>query len=294
VSGPVIGFGILVALVGTNLVAIRVTNRELPPLWNAGARFALAAIVFGAIAVARRSERPSRRSLVDSAAYGSLAFALFFGFLYAGLVEVSAGLGQTVLALGPLITLFLAVAVGLERLRPLAVAGGVIALAGIGLSFGVRDGEDVPLVSLLAVVAAATAFAAGGIVVKASRPTDPYVRNAIATSLGAAMLLGMSVAIGERWALPSTSDAWLAFIYLVLPGTVAVFSVFLYLLRNWTASRVSYQFVLAPIVAIGLGALLLDEPLTPGVLIGAALVIAGVYVGALYKAEPDRSKVGST
>lgn len=232
--------------------------------------------------------RQNRRAVIDSALYGLFAFALFFGFLYAGLVEVSAGLGQTLLALGPLITLFMAVAVGLERLRPMAILGGLIALVGIGLSLGIRDQTGVPIGSVLLIVAAATAFAAGGIIVKRSQPTDPYIRNTIATTVGAIVLLATSAATGERWTLSATAETWLAFAYLVIPGTIAVFSLFLYLLRNWSATRVSYQFVLAPIVAIGLGAWLLDEPLSPGVIVGAMLVIVGVYVGAFFREATSR------
>src|SRR4029078_11387664 len=50
---PVAAFPLLVVLVATNLVAIRYSNRELPPFWDAGARFALAALIF-AVIVARR------------------------------------------------------------------------------------------------------------------------------------------------------------------------------------------------------------------------------------------------
>jgi hypothetical protein len=46
----------------------------------------------------------------------------------------------------------------------------------------------------------------------------------------------------------------------VLIGTVGVFAVYLYVLSTWTASAVSYEFVLAPLVAIVLAAWLLDEP----------------------------------
>jgi drug/metabolite transporter (DMT)-like permease len=56
---------------------------------------------------------------------------------------------------------------------------------------------------------------------------------------------------------------------------------FALLLHRWPASRVAYQFVLAPIVAIALAAVLLNEPIQPVVLVGTALVIAGVWIGAL-------------
>jgi drug/metabolite transporter (DMT)-like permease len=67
----------------------------------------------------------------------------------------------------------------------------------------------------------------------------------------------------------------------VVPGTLVVFLLLLYVLREWSVTASSYQFVLAPIVSISLAAILLGEPVGPQVLLGVVLVLAGVYVGAL-------------
>jgi drug/metabolite transporter (DMT)-like permease len=52
-------------------------------------------------------------------------------------------------------------------------------------------------------------------------------------------------------------------------------------LREWSATASSYQFVLAPIVSIALAGVLLGEPIGPQVLVGAGLVLLGVYIGAI-------------
>src|SRR5438105_361609 len=113
----VAAFIVLVLLIGTNLVAIRYTNRELAPFWNAGFRFVLAAIGFAIIFVVRRPGAPPRRALIGGTLYGLLSFAGFFGFIYLGLVRAPAAIGQTVLALNPLATMFAAAAIGMEWLR---------------------------------------------------------------------------------------------------------------------------------------------------------------------------------
>src|SRR5262249_56483622 len=115
-QATIAAFAALVGLIGTNLVAIRIGNRELAPFWHAGFRFLVAAVLFWAIAVIRRAKLPSRRAATGAAVYGLLSFAAFFGFLYAGLVQASVGIATATLALGPLITLALAAAIGLERL----------------------------------------------------------------------------------------------------------------------------------------------------------------------------------
>ena len=83
------------------------------------------------------------------------------------------------------------------------------------------------------------------------------------------------------WILPRSTVTWLWLAYLVIPGTVAIFLLFLYLLRRLPATVVAYQFVLAPIVSITLGGLLLGESIGPGTVVGAAVVAGAVYVGAL-------------
>ena len=55
----IVAFAALVVLIGSNLVAIRIGNRELAPLWHAGLRFLIVAILFVAIALLRRAPRPS-------------------------------------------------------------------------------------------------------------------------------------------------------------------------------------------------------------------------------------------
>jgi len=276
-----VGFVVLVVLVGTNLVAIRYSNRELPPFWNAGFRFALAAALFAVLVAARRTGRPTPQQLFGGAAYGVFAFAGFFAFVYLGLVKAPAAIGQTVLALNPLVTMFLAAGLGMERIRPRAFVGALISLAGIAVAFSAAAAIAVPLTSLLAFLVATTSFASGAIIARRLRGAEPVTQNLLATSVGAAILLTISASLGERWILPADAGTWLAFLYLVVPGTIAVFLLLLWLLRNWTATAVSYQFVLAPIVSVTLAATLLGEPVGPSVVVGAALVVGGVYVGAL-------------
>lgn len=274
-------FAVLVGLIGTNLVAIRIGNRELAPLWHAGFRFLVAAGLFWLIAAARRAALPTRRAATGAAVYGLLSIAAFFGFVYAGLVDAPVGVATATLALGPLITLGIAAAIGLERLRATAVVGAVIAFAGIAVMYASALTGAVPITSLLLLVGGAVSFAIGGIVVKRTPAMDLVVQNGIASTVGAVVLVVLAIAAGEDLAIPRQSETWIAFIYLVIPGTLLTFWLLLYLLRRWPASRVAYQFVLAPIVAIAVAALLLGEPIEPPVIVGTALVIVGVWLGAL-------------
>jgi drug/metabolite transporter (DMT)-like permease len=105
--------------------------------------------------------------------------------------------------------------------------------------------------------------------------------NTVAMPVGSVFLLVLAVVVGETFALPESASAWAAQAYLVTAGSVGVFWLYVFVLRGWTASAASYQMVLIPLVTVAISAWLQDEPITPAFALGALLVLAGVYVGAL-------------
>ena len=70
---------------------------------------------------------------------------------------------------------------------------------------------------------------------------------------------------------------------------------FLFVLKHWSASSVAYQFVLFPIVAVTLSAILERTPFHPTLLSGMALVLGGVYVGVVSQVPfvRTRQKLGT-
>ena len=271
-------------LAGGNAVAIRFSNRELDPLWGASLRFALAATLLAAIMALLRVRVPRGRALTGALLYGAVGIGGAFALAYYGLVDVHAGLGQTVLALVPLATLFLVVVQGQERIRLSAVIGGLLALAGIAVMSNASLRDDVSALSLLALVGSALCFAQAAVLVRRFPPVHPVAMNAVAMGTGAALLLAGSLLSRETLELPRESDTWLALAYLVPIGSVLVFVLYLVVLRYWEASRAAYEFVLIPVVTVALSTWLDDEPLGLGLLLGGPLVLIGVYVGALRRA----------
>jgi len=280
-----VAFACLVTLVGANPVAIRFSNRELAPFWGGGLRFTAAAVLFAALVGVRGLALPRGRPLAGAALYGAVGIGAFFAFAYWGLVRVNAGLGGVIFATVPLLTFFFALAHGLERFHWRALAGALVVVGGVGVVFADQISADVPLTPLLSLLAAAVCAAETNIIVKRLTPSDPVRTNAVAMTVGAALLLALSVVSGERHVVPARGATWTALAYLVTMGTVGLFLLFLFVLKRWLASSVAYEFVLAPFVATALGAWLLDESVSPLTVVGAVLVLAGVYIGALSHSE---------
>jgi drug/metabolite transporter (DMT)-like permease len=268
-------------LAGGNGVAIRFSNRELDPLWGATLRFVLAALPLLLLARALRLALPRGRALAGAVAFGLLQFAATFALLYYALVELHAGFTQIILALVPLLALGLAVAEREERFRAGALLGGVLAVVGVAVLSGAALPSPLPLLALLAALGAAVCFAQAAVLVRILPPVHPVAMNAVGMSSGAAALFVLAVLAGDEIALPRKAATWEAVAYVALFGSIAVFLLYLFVLGRWEASRASYSFVLIPIVAIVVSAWLDDEPVGLGLVLGGALVLCGVYVGAL-------------
>jgi drug/metabolite transporter (DMT)-like permease len=275
-----LAFAAVVLIAGSNIVAVRFSNRELDPFWGAGIRFLIGSLILWGFVVRSRVRMPTGRTLAGTAVYGILAFFVSYSFFYWGSQEVPAALGGTIMGAVPLLTVLLAAAQRLEPLRLRGVIGALIAFGGIALmSSGELSGE-VSIASVLAIVVAATAASESGIVLEWLPHAHPVTTTAVAMSIGAILLLVLSLLAGETWSWPTSTSVWIAVIYLGIASPF-LFMLLVYVVRRWSATGASYQFVLFPLVAVVGGALLLDEPLTSSLLVGAPVVLVGVYVGAL-------------
>ena len=279
---------------GANAVAVRFSNAELAPFWGAGLRFAVAAAILLVIALARGAPRPRGRAAVGVIAFGVVNFGLSYAFIYYALDYAPAATAQVVLALTPLTTLILAVAQGLESFRMRALVGGLVAVAGIGLVFADQTSLDVPPAALLALLATVACIAESGVIVKRFPPGDPWMANAVGMAIGAALLVALSLVAAEPRILPAQPETIAALAYLVVIGSVVVFVMVLKIIHEWTATAASYLFLLFPLVAGVLGSLLADEPVTPALIAGGLIVVAGVWIGALAPEKPTSDIVEIT
>jgi drug/metabolite transporter (DMT)-like permease len=274
------GFLAIVLLGGFNGVAVRAVDRELAPLWGAGLRFGIGAAVLLVIVAWRRVQFPRGAALVGSALYGLTGFAGAFGLIHVGLVRVPAGVGQVILALVPLLTFGLAVGVGLERFRWPSLAGAVIAIAGVVVVASNGAGGGAPVSSVLAIVGAAAFMAGSNVIAKRFPACHPLANNAVAMAVGAGTLLFVSIALGEPHAVPVAASTLWALAYLSVLGSVAVFSLFRFVIGRWRASTTSYVMLLMPLVSVIAASIVASEPVNPALVGGGVLVLVGVYVGA--------------
>ena len=294
-SRPVLmAFVAFVLLGGSNAAAVKVVLGELPPLWSAALRFLIAGALLLGLMVVERRPLPRGDHLRGTLIYGVIAFALVYFFLYLAIGDTGSGVTMTVLSVVPLLTVLLSAVHGIERPRLLGVIGALVAAAGVVLIAIDELSLSVPLLAIALLLAGATCQAEQVVIVKRLPPGDPVAANAIGMLLGGTVLLGASLVGAEPFVLPTQSDTLIAMAYLIGPGSIGVFILALYILARWTASATSYAFLLFPFVAIMLGVVLFDEPFQPVFLLGGAVVLSGVYIGAIYRPKAALDEAAET
>ena len=277
---------------GVNAIAIRQAVLEIPPLWAMALRFLAAGVILAVLTRVLGRPFPRGRSLSGAALYGAVGFAGGFGLAATGLRNVPGGTGSVLIAISPLITFVLAVAQRQERFRLQGLAGALVALAGIAIVFADQLSASIPLGSLALVLLGAVAISESAIILKGVPRSDPFASNAVAMLTGGAILLALSFALGESRPIPSRVGTWLSLGYLVVFGSVGLFTLFVYVLQRWTASAVSYATLLFPFVGITVATVLTGETFDWSFFVGGAVMLVGVYVGA-FMARPHRSSATS-
>jgi len=274
---------------GLNAIAVKASVRELEPFWSAGSRFVAAALILIVVVLATRRSFPRGASLRGAVIYGALAFGASFGLVYPALREVPAATAMVFIALVPLETFFFAILLGQERFKVQGLVGALVSAGGVAIVVWDGLGAAVPLAPMLLILLGTVFIALSGILLKSIPRADPYATNSVAMLVGGAILLAVSLLAGEAWAVPGRPETWLAMAYLVLLGSIALFGLYLFALRRWTASAVSYTTLLMPLVTVPVAAILFGEPIRLPFLVGAAVAIVGIYVGAFMTPRPRRS-----
>ena len=277
-------FFLTALLGGGNSVAVRFSNVELAPYWGATIRLGASALLFWLILFLWRIPVPQKRDALILLITGFFAVGVSFGLLYFGFVKLQASLGSVIIALGPLMTFFLAVLHRIEKFRWQSLLGGIIALTGISIAARAQLGADIPISSVFALIAGSAISAEGNVILKIFSPkSHPMATNALTLSSGLIFLVLTSFLMRETHNVPTLPATWLAIAYTVIPGSVIMFYLFIWILARWSASATSYVIMLFPIVATVAGSLLAGEKITLTFILGGILVLVGVWIGALMR-----------
>lgn len=268
---------------GTTYLAIRVALESIPVLLVAGLRWMFAGLVLGAVAVATRRPLPGPRAWGSLALLGFLMNVVGNGFVVWAEQYVASGLTAVVVASVPFWSLGVeAVLPGGERPRWPSVAGLAVGFAGIvvlvwpEVSLGGREGYLVAT-GVVALQVACLGWALGTSYTKRHPlAADPLAASTVQMIFSGAVLLGLAT-LADQWsALSLTPRTLTAMVYLTLVGSTVAYTAYVFAVAHLPISTVSLYAYVNPLIAVGLGALLLGEPVSVRVGVAAALVLAGI------------------
>jgi|TARA_R110002020_G_scaffold83397_2_gene207353 O-acetylserine/cysteine efflux transporter len=268
---------------GFNIVLSRwvVADVGVPPLFFAAVRFTGVALFL--IPFLRPIPKDLKTLFVIAMLIGSVNFALLFMGLTTAEASAAAVTGQLGVPISTLLSMaFLGETIGWRRGLGIMLAfAGVVLIAFDPGSFGVSVG-------LLYIVASAFIGSAGGILMKRMAPITGLQLQAWVGLFSFLPLFLFSYLfesnqigsyIGAGW------PVWLASLFAVVGVSIFGHAAFYTLLKKYDVSMISPLTLMTPIWGVIFGIVLLNEPITARLILGAAISLSGVFVIAI---RPNR------
>ncbi|MBY1055754.1 O-acetylserine/cysteine exporter [Citrobacter europaeus] len=274
---------LVVVVWGLNFVVIKVGLHNMPPLMLAGLRFLL--VAFPAIFFVARPKIPLSLLL----GYGLTISFGQFAFLFSAIkFGMPAGLASLVLQAQAFFTIILGAFAFGERLQGKQLVGIALAVFGVLVLIEASlNGQHVGMLGFMLTLAAALSWACGNIFNKKimQHPSRPAVMSLVVWSalipvfpffLASLLLDGPTQITQSLVAIDMTTI--LSLVYLAFVATIVGYGIWGSLLGRYETWRVAPLSLLVPVVGLASAAVLLDETLTGLQLLGALLIMAGLYI----------------
>jgi drug/metabolite transporter (DMT)-like permease len=270
---------------GTTYLGIRVALETVPVLLVAGLRWMAAGVIMSGVMLASGRGLPRPRLWAPLALLGFLMNVVGNGFVVYAQQYVASGLTAVLIATTPF---WSALA---ERLLPNGERFTTRSLIGLGLGFtgiivlvwpemagGGASGRQF-LIGVIVIQLACIGWVIGTSFAKRHELGDnPFRSTALQMVFSGAMLLGAATAHGDWAQLSFTPRTFAAMAYLSIAGSLVAYSAYIYAIQHLPLQLVSLYAYINPMIAVALGTLLLDEPLSARVIVAAVLVFAGTWI----------------
>lgn len=295
----------IAALVGMTLVwgstwaAIRIGLEDIPPFAGVALRFTVASVLLLALARALGiGLGKTRREVALWWVNGLLTFVCTYGIVYWAEQRVPSGLAAVLFATFPLFTaLFAQPLLPAERLTVRSAAGILVGFAGVAVIFSEDLGavaEPGAAVSAAVMLLAPLLAALANVLVKRwGAGIHPVSLTAVPMGIAAVVMGVLSAALERDRELVLDPVSVGTVLYLAVLGSAFTFLCYFWLLGRMQATRLAMTNYASPVVAVLLGALLLDEELTSRVAVGALLVVVGVAVAVTGGATRRKTGAGA-
>ena len=280
-----LSFAAVYLIWGSTYLAIRVAVETLPPFLLAAARFLLAGGLLYAWLTFRGQAQATPRQWRDNLIIGGLLLVGGNGLVVWAEQKIPSGLTTLLLSVNPLIIVLL------DWMLPKGMRPTWITFLGLALGIGglmLLVGSDLPGAPALdpwrcaGLLLSCFTWSGGSLYSRYLRnPAEPMIASTMQMLLGGTLLLLVALVRGE-WtdlhAADLTGRSLAAWGYLVVAGSLIAYPCYAYLIKHTTPARASTYAYVNPVVAVFLGWLILDEPVTGRTLVASVIIITAVAI----------------
>jgi drug/metabolite transporter (DMT)-like permease len=272
---------------GGTYLFIHFAVETIPPFFMAGSRYLIAGVILFVWRRLAGDAAPTRGQWLRASVVGSLLLLGGNGLLSLAEQSVASGISSLIIGSVPL---WMAT---MEALRPGGARPNRLGIIGLAIGFGgiallvapsLMGGKSInaPLPGVIILLFAAFVWSLGSIYSRTA-----HLPESILLATGMEMLAGgvglfLAGTFTGEWHLLVLANisarSWYAMIYLVLFGSMAGYTAYAWVLRAAPVALVSTYAYVNPLVAILLGSLFAQEPLTVHVLVSAAIIIGSVVL----------------
>ena len=287
----VIAFAIVYIVWGSTYFFIQIAVKDFPPFILGALRFIIAGGMMAAWCVFKGENIFAAKGIKHAAISGILLLFCGNGIIIWVERSMPSGMVAIMVSSAPLWFVLLDKPKWSENLRSKSIiAGLLIGLAGVILLFSeqvseamsLQGSESVTMGSMVMLVIAAITWSGGSLYSKYKSSEDPIIVTSTWQMIAAGIAFLPEIIIrdefnGFQWKEVS-GEAWMAVIYLVVLGSIAGFSAYVWLLKERPAMQVSTYAYVNPVVAVLLGVFFANEQISSIQVIGLIIILGSVFM----------------
>jgi len=279
-------FATLSVFWGIPYLFIRIAVSELDPVVVAFGRTALGALVLLPFALRSDALRPLLTRWRWLLLYTGVEIVgpwVLIGHAETRLNSSTTGL---LIAMVPIVAAIVLTVTGHDRLGPRRVTGLLLGLAGVALLVGLDIQVD-DFAAVLQILGVVVGYAIGPIIIDRKLADLPSIGVITASLIIAAVVYTPFTVVLRPSAVSGVAIG--SVVVLAVVCTAGAFMVMFALIAEAGPARMTLITYVNPAVAVLLGALILDEPITTGLVIGFPLIILGSILGTWRSAPPPEA-----
>lgn len=268
---------------GTTYLAVKFSLHGFPPMLMGGIRFTTAGLLFLLFSMYRGDGLPNIKDWKNGIITGFIMNLCGQGFNFFVAKDVPSSIVSLLAATSPLLVVFLdRLFFARKKLPLMSYIGMSVGFIGVASLFSPDTNLSFNYIQLIPILISCICWAIGSLVPKKLELSNSAIKN-LGTQLfsGGIMFMILSFLLGEynNFNIYDVGAKPLfALIYLITFGSIVVFGCYNWLIQNYDSSKVATHGFINPVIALGVGSVLGNEPITLKVIISASIIVLGVMI----------------